>query len=444
MDEDPLRSNAPYTASFFGTFQVKLNSHLVTDLDRRNRAMQLLKFFLLNPEQRISKEDLCLLFWPDRPKESAVNNLHVNMNHLRRVLEPWLPPGHSSTFIRRGQPNYYWFEPSNLWWTDILEVQGLTEGARRADQRGETAQAISLYSQAADYYRLAFLPEDVYEDAFAPHRQEHDLAQVHCLNRLMQLYLCVSQLPKALSCAVDVMSIDPYNSDAVKTMVKVHMRQGNIASAVRQLDDFFHTFEHDMGVEPDNELLALRDSLLLAPHESGPPRQAQPVQHGVYRPQVGALRVGCLDQAPQFQHHRAVHRAPQLLGRVPRRCPVDPSGGGREFHVAHDDAEGVGRVLAHLRGIPLARHGVFEHERVEVGIVNREPPVPQSALTQPFRRRTRLRCRLHRRSQPVETPDQHRVDEAGLAAEPAVDAHRRDLRFLGDGADRQPARAVPH
>ena len=232
--------------------------------------MQLLKWFLLNPGRRVSTEDLCALFWPGRRKKSATNNLHVNLNHLRHALEPSLPPGFSSTFIRSSQRNYYWFDPGNSWWTDILEVQALSATAGDADRRGETTRAIALYDQVVGYYRLTFLPEDVYEDAFTPYRQEHDLAHAHYLNRLMQLHLRTCQLPKALSCAMDMMCIDPYCREAVKTIVKVHTRQGNIAGAVRQLDNFFRTLEHDIGITPDNELLALRDSLTLncqVPHQ---------------------------------------------------------------------------------------------------------------------------------------------------------------------------------
>jgi hypothetical protein len=41
---------------------------------------------------------------------------------------------------------------------------------------------------------------------------------------------------------MDAMCIDPYNCDAVETIVNVHARLGNIVGAVRQLDHFFQTF----------------------------------------------------------------------------------------------------------------------------------------------------------------------------------------------------------
>jgi DNA-binding SARP family transcriptional activator len=258
----PTRSSARYTASFFGAFRVTIDNQVIGDQTRRNRSILLLKWFLLNPGRQIGTDELCALFWPGRRKESAVNNLQVSLNHLRRVLEPRIRTRGSSTFIRRsGRYNYYRFDHRDLWWPDAWDVRDLSVAARNADRHGEQNSALSLYEQVADYYRLSFLPEDVYEDIFAPYRQEHDLANVQCLNRLMQLRLQTSQLPKALFCATELLRIDPYSRDAVKTIVEVRAQQGDIAGAVRQLDDFFHTLECDMGIAPGKELINLRNSL---------------------------------------------------------------------------------------------------------------------------------------------------------------------------------------
>jgi DNA-binding SARP family transcriptional activator len=224
--------------------------------------MQLLKWFLLNPSQSVSRDDLCALLWPGHEKESAINSLHVSLHYLRQLLEPESPAGNQSTFICRNRHNYYWFNCGDLWWTDVLEVQNLSAAAMDADSRGEDARAISLYGQLIGYYRLTFLPEDIYEDVFTSYRHEHDIAYVRSLNRLMHLYLRSDQLASALSCALDAARIDPYSHDVAKTIAQVHARQGDIAGAVGQLDDFFRTLERDMGTTPDDELLALRDALV--------------------------------------------------------------------------------------------------------------------------------------------------------------------------------------
>lgn len=252
-----------YEASLFGPFRITLSGRPLGEPTwRRNRARTLLKWFLVNPAELFSEEQLCFLFWPDRGREKAANNLHVTLHYLRHVLEPSLAPRCPSTFIRRNGQGYYWFDPQDLWWTDVLEVRALSAAAKEARRKGEISRAIALYEQSIAYYRLTFLPEDVYEDVFATHRCEHDIAHTESLNQLMHLYLRVGQLPSALSCAMQVLSIDPYREDAVKTIVHVYLRQGNFTSALRQLDDFLDTLRQDGSLAPDHELLTLRSNIL--------------------------------------------------------------------------------------------------------------------------------------------------------------------------------------
>jgi len=257
--------NAPYEASFFGPFRITLDGQPLREpARRRNRARTLLKWFLLNPAEPFSGEQLCGLLWPDRTPESAANSLHVTLHYLRHVLEPALTPRGPSTFIRRTRHKCYWFDLKDLWWTDVLEVQVLDTAAKEAERRGESAGAIALYNQLIAYYRQTFLPEDVYEDVFTPYRRQHDFAHARSLTCLMRLYLEASQLPNALSYALQLLSVDPYSEDAVKTIVHVYLRQGNPTAAIHQLDDFLHTLKHDLGLAPANELLTLRNTILFA------------------------------------------------------------------------------------------------------------------------------------------------------------------------------------
>lgn len=256
---------ARYQASFFGPFRITLNGNPLGEPTwRRNRARTLLKWFLINPSTSFSEEQLCAYFWPDRCRQKASNNLHVTLHYLRHVLEPGLPPRGLSTFVRRNANKHYWFDPQGLWWTDVSEVRDLLAAARLAKRRGDVAQAIRLYERCVSYYQLTFLPEELYEDVFSTHRFEHDTAHADSLNELMHLYLCAGQLPNALSCATQLLAIDPSCENAVKSIVHVYLRQGNVSGALRQLDDFLAGQARQGGATMGSELLTLRSNILLA------------------------------------------------------------------------------------------------------------------------------------------------------------------------------------
>ncbi|MEO9027681.1 MAG: BTAD domain-containing putative transcriptional regulator [Ktedonobacteraceae bacterium] len=258
-------SHACYKAYFFGPFRITQDEQPLGEPTwRRNKAKTLLKWFLLNPGDLFSVEQLSKLFWPDLASKVAASNVHVTLHYLRHVLEPDLALGCPSTFIRRNRYNYYWFDLHDVWWTDGFDVQYLSTSAKEAEHKGELSRAIALSCQLVSYYSLEFLPEDIYEDIFSPYRRQHDYAYTQLLEHMMQLYTQTGRLDDALSCALHILSIDPYNEEAVKTMVHVHLHQGNTTGAIRQLDDFQNALKQDMGIEPGKELLTLRSNILKA------------------------------------------------------------------------------------------------------------------------------------------------------------------------------------
>ena len=262
-EHHPSHDRARYKASFFGPFRITRDEQpLGEPAWRRNKAKALLKWFLLNPGDLFSVEQLGKLFWPEISPKVAASNLHVTLHYLRHVLEPELAPGHSSTFIRRNRYNYYWFDLNDLWWTDTLDVQYLSVRAKEAENAEDTSKAIALYCQLISYYHLTFLPEDIYEDTFAPYRRQHEYAYTQLLERLMLLYIQVDRFDDALSYALHTLAVAPYNENAVKTMVHVQLQQGNTTGALRQLDEFEHVLRQEMGLEPGKELITLRSSIL--------------------------------------------------------------------------------------------------------------------------------------------------------------------------------------
>jgi DNA-binding SARP family transcriptional activator len=109
---------------------------------------------------------------------------------------------------------------------------------------------------------MTFLPEDIYEDIFSPYRRRHDCVHTQLIEHMTQLYIQANQLDDALSCALNILSINPYSEEAVNTIVHIHMQQGNTIGAIRQLEDFGSFLKKDLGIEPGKELLTLRSSIL--------------------------------------------------------------------------------------------------------------------------------------------------------------------------------------
>lgn len=251
-----------YQAWLFGPFRVRRNGMPIGEPAwPRASARSLLKWFLLNPGERVSSSELCELFWPGERGRDRTNRLRVTLHCLRRALEPEGTRGHPSTFVRSDRRGRYWFDPADLWWTDVAEVERLAATARAAAGKGDRPGAIAGYERLAGYYRRGFLPEDVYDDTFDVHRNAHERAHSGALHQLMELYLAVGFDYEALSCGLEILEIDQYSEAATIVVARIGWRHGDSAGAVRRLDEFTRTVEHDLGIVPGPGLLELRSSI---------------------------------------------------------------------------------------------------------------------------------------------------------------------------------------
>lgn len=252
-----------YKVHFFGPFRVIHDDQSLGEtVWRRNKAKTLLKWFLLHPGKLHSVEQLIKLLWPDQQHAAAARNLHVTIHYLRHLLEPDLAPHQESKFILRNKNNFYWFAVDETWWTDIFDMQRLSTLAKKADQCGDQTSAIFYYRQVIKYCSLGFLPEDTYEDIFYPYHRQYDYAYTQVLERLLHLYSQVNMFDEVLTIALQALSLNPYSETAVKAVIIAHFRQGNIAGALRKLDDFQGFLKQELGIEPGPDILLLKGKML--------------------------------------------------------------------------------------------------------------------------------------------------------------------------------------
>ena len=72
-----------------GAFRVVVGGQAVADRDwRLRKARSLVKLLALMPGQRVTREQVTELLWPDLDPDAAANNLRVALHAARRALAP--------------------------------------------------------------------------------------------------------------------------------------------------------------------------------------------------------------------------------------------------------------------------------------------------------------------------------------------------------------------
>ncbi|MFC4127907.1 AfsR/SARP family transcriptional regulator [Nocardia rhizosphaerae] len=253
-----LAADAPYRVEFFGPFQVTRSDQAI-GYPRwpRASARKLLQWFLLNPLTPRSGAALAEILWPDQPHARRSSTLRVTVHCLRQLLEPSANP-RQSTFVLVDEHGRYLFDPAGHWWTDLLEVEHLLRHADAARAAGNDAVAIGSYQRALRYHERGFLPEGVYEDAIAGHRDAAERQHRTILTHLLELSQAIGLDFEVGQLAAKLLDRDPYSEAAVLALAGASVRQGDTVRAVAVLDRFIHTVRSELATSPSEQVLALR------------------------------------------------------------------------------------------------------------------------------------------------------------------------------------------
>lgn len=254
---------AYYRAYFFGAFRLfRENTSIGKQMRRRSKAVALLKWFLLNPGKLISADELLDLLWPDMSEDTALCNLHVSMHYLRHLLQPDLANRQESKFVRRQPNNFYWFDLDETWWADILDVPLLFDSARAYERGGNDSKAAFYHRKVISYCSVGFLPEDTPEPWLDPYIRRYEYIYSQSLQSMIQLCKQRGELEESMEYAYQALAIDPYCELATKTIIDMHLQQGNIIAASRALNDFCDFFQQTLGIEPGRDFHLLRDRII--------------------------------------------------------------------------------------------------------------------------------------------------------------------------------------
>ncbi|MET8520801.1 BREX system ATP-binding domain-containing protein [Nocardioides sp. NPDC004968] len=111
----------------------------------------LLALLLARQDQPLSKAELIQLIWGERAPDSALNVIHKYVGALRRVLEPDLPAGSTSTLIMRRGSSYVCALGSES--LDLADFRALVASAQAQLSRGDERRALDLLVDALSLWR---------------------------------------------------------------------------------------------------------------------------------------------------------------------------------------------------------------------------------------------------------------------------------------------------
>jgi DNA-binding SARP family transcriptional activator len=272
--------------TLLGGFEARTESGVSVVIPRK-KARMLLAYLAMHPTRAHLRDKLATLLWDDAPTEGARLSLRQALFAIRQALplDPTVLDGDGVALA------------ADAVTVDVTEFEQL---ARNGDPEALERSA-SLYQ--GDLLEGIGPGSAQFEEWLRAERERlHELA-LEVLAKLLGHRMKLGAIEPAIHAALRLSSLDPLQEAAHRALMRLYVRQGRRAAALRQYQRCVDVLQRELGVEPEEATKEVYRELLPQPPPRMPERPAadpQPLpRRHLRRPRV---------------HHRS-RRVTPLIGR---------------------------------------------------------------------------------------------------------------------------------
>jgi DNA-binding SARP family transcriptional activator len=187
--------------------------------------------------------------WPDVPEEHAHGSLRSALWRLQRIAPGLVSTSGECLTLADGVR---------------VDVQEVNEWALRARDARASIEDVRV---PEDVLRGDLLP-GWYDDWVLLERERLRQVTLHTLEVAAERLAAAGCPGEALEAAYAAIRVEPLRESAHRTLVRVHLAEGNLAEALRAYDQFRALLIDELGVDPTAKMAALVVDL---PHRRRPP-----------------------------------------------------------------------------------------------------------------------------------------------------------------------------
>ncbi len=245
----------------FGEFSIYNGKEYLNTEDWKNKkALNLLKFLVLNRNRLVLQDQILEVFWPELDFEKARQNLYVALYYIRKMLEPGLGNVKNSHYII-SQHGSYKFNTNQPYRLDIEDFENYYYEANQLMETGYLKEAESYYIKAKNLYKEDILPENLYDDWCIDQRRDYQNVYINLLQRLLQLNLDKDK-PKSLEFGLEILRVEPFLENINATVLKLYVELGNSKEAINHYQRLKVIYMSELDAEIPDKLVKLFKSLI--------------------------------------------------------------------------------------------------------------------------------------------------------------------------------------
>ncbi|PFG38915.1 DNA-binding SARP family transcriptional activator [Georgenia soli] len=186
------------------------------------------------------------LLWPDSEERRAQASLRAAIWRIQHLAQGLLTEADGLLGLAPGTH------------VDVHELRALTH--RVVDREPLESPATAL-----DVLRRGPLLPGWYDDWVLEQRAHLHQQQLRCLETLAQEFIGTGQLDAALEAAMTAATLEPLRESAHRTLIQVHLQEGNHMEAVTVYRDFSERLRRELGIAASAKMVELVRPLVQGP-----------------------------------------------------------------------------------------------------------------------------------------------------------------------------------
>jgi len=216
---------------------------------RLRKAANLVKLLALAAGNRLHREQVIHILWPELGMSAASNNLRQTVHTARRAFDPSM----GTRYLASRDESLVLCPKSSLW----VDVDAFEEAARSARRSREPA----LYRVALDLYTGELLPTDRYEEWAEEPRRRLQQRYLSLLLGLAHLHEELADYDSAIEALRRVVSEEPTREEAHAELMRLYALVGNNQEALAQYGRLEATLSRALGTKPTASSRALKEEI---------------------------------------------------------------------------------------------------------------------------------------------------------------------------------------
>lgn len=225
----------------------------------RKKSRQLLHLLLTYRETLLEREQIVEMLWPELDGEAGLRDFKIAYSTLSRVLEPERDRNAPSAYVVRDGSRYGLRAEADMWLDSAVFHEEVSAGDRLWEREREAA--LACYRRALALYHGDFLQEYPYAEWCSEERERLVTLYLRTAERVADALLAAGEWEEAIAASQALLARDDCWEQAYRVQMVAYIELGNRAQAVRTYQRCEARLQHELGVAPMAETVALLDEI---------------------------------------------------------------------------------------------------------------------------------------------------------------------------------------